>query len=96
MVIHAIIYLYMLEGVMMKDTMDVPLENNKNVDESIRGVLIEVIKNLDELGYNSIKQVAGYLQSGDLGYIPNYKDSRNKIATLDRDKISEELIRTYL
>ena len=59
MVIHAIIYLYMLEGVMMKDTMDVPLENNKNVDESIRGVLIEVIKNLDELGYNSIKQVAG-------------------------------------
>jgi len=71
-------------------------EDRLNNSEEIKKVLIEVINNLDELGYNAIKQVAGYLQSGDLGYISNYKDSRNIISELDRNEILEVLINNIL
>lgn len=62
----------------------------------VKRVIKEVINNLDELGYNAIKQMAGYLQSGDLGYISNYKGSRDKISELDRNKILEILIENCL
>lgn len=62
----------------------------------VKKVIKEVINNLDELGYNAIKQMAGYLQSGDLGYISNYKGSRDKISELDRNKILEILIENCL
>lgn len=71
---------------------EVHRDNNKE----IKKVLKEVINNLDELGYNAITQVTGYLQSGDLGYISNHKDSRNKISEYDRNEILEVLIKNIL
>ena len=83
---------YNMRGDIMKDSD----ENHKENYDEIKKVLKEVIDNLDELGYNAITQVAGYLQSGDLGYISNYKDSRNKLSEFDRNDILEALIKNVL
>lgn len=76
----------------MKDAGDEVHRDNKEIEK----VLKEVINNLDELGYNAITQMVGYLQSGDLGYISNYKDSRNKISEFTRNDILEALIKKIL
>lgn len=55
------------------------------------------IKNdLEERGYDSIKQIASYLISGDPGFISNYKDCRNKIVKIDRTSLIECLLENYL
>ncbi len=63
-------------------------------------MITETLKNvrdaLDEKGYNGINQIVGYLVSGDLAYISNYKKSRNKIQKIDREKIVEALLKNYL
>ena len=41
-------------------------------------------------------QLVGYLISNDLGYIPDFDDSRNKIAKLDRTLILESMMSEYL
>ena len=51
---------------------------------------------LEERGYNSINQLVGYLISGDPGYISNYKSARKKIMTIERTKILEVLVRSYI
>lgn len=80
----------------MKDSIysdeDKKLNDNTKISETLR----IVVNNLDELGYNAIKQVVGYLQSGDLGYISNHKNSRNLIAKLERNAILEALVRNIL
>lgn len=65
-------------------------------DMLVKETLKDVITSLDERGYNPINQVVGYLMSGDLGYISSYKDARNKISRLDRNKIIEVLLKDYL
>ena len=66
-----------------------------NVDEFedllIKDTLSNVVSALSEKGYNSINQVVGYLTSGDLAYISSYKNSRNQLAKIDREKIIEFL-----
>ncbi len=51
---------------------------------------------LEEKGYNGINQIVGYLMSGDLAYISNYKSARNCIQKLEREKIIETLLKYYL
>lgn len=58
--------------------------------------LKEVSKNLKERGYNPTNQIVGYILSGDLGYISSYKNSRKKIASLDRSTIVEIMLRKFL
>lgn len=58
--------------------------------------LKEVSKNLKERGYNPTNQIVGYILSGDLGYISSYKNSRKKIASLDRSTIIEIMLRKFL
>ncbi|MBQ3468703.1 MAG: IreB family regulatory phosphoprotein [Bacilli bacterium] len=55
-------------------------------------VLKEVYKALEERGYNPTDQMVGYLLSGDLGYISNYKDARKKIKRIDRSKLLAYLL----
>jgi uncharacterized protein (UPF0297 family) len=76
--------------------MESDIDSSTHTSERIKETIKTVVNNLDELGYNAVKQVAGYLQSGDLGYISNYKDSRNIIAELDRNEILETLIKNCL
>ena len=65
-------------------------------DEEIYNTLKKVYDNLKEKGYDPISQLKGYIISGDLGYISNYKKSRNKIGKYDRDEITEVLLRNFL
>ena len=71
--------------------------NSRNcLEEEVYSVLKVVYNDLSEKGYDPISQLKGYIISGDLGYISNYKKSRNKISKFDRDVIAEVLLRNYL
>ena len=59
-------------------------------------ILKEVTEALKGKGYQPIKQITGYLMSGDPGYISSYKDARKKISSIDRSKIIELLLRKGL
>lgn len=62
----------------------------------VQKTLAEIYDALEERGYNPINQLVGYLLSGDPGYISSYKDSRKKITSLDRAKIIETLLKSYI
>ena len=61
----------------------------------VKDTLNEAVESLEERGYNSINQLVGYLISGDPGYISSYKDARNKIQEIDREKIVEVLLKEF-
>lgn len=65
-------------------------------ESGIRNIIKEVSLSMEKKGYNSITQIVGYLISNDIGYIPDFDDNRNKMATLDRTVILENLISEYL
>lgn len=67
------------------------------MDESeIKLIIKEVSSSMQEMGYNPVTQIVGYLISNDLGYIPDFDDNRNKIAKLDRTLVLENMISEYL
>ena len=77
--------------------MDDETGNSKNsLEDELYSVLKTVYNDLMEKGYDPISQLKGYIISGDLGYISNYKKSRNKISKFDRDILAEVLLRNYL
>lgn len=65
-------------------------------DEVVKSTLRDVFESLEERGYNPINQIAGYIISGDLGYISSYKEARNKIAKIDRTVLVETILKSYL
>ena len=67
------------------------------MDESeIKKIIREISESLEKKGYSSVTQIVGYLISNDIGYIPDFDDNRNKMATLDRTVILENMISEYL
>lgn len=62
----------------------------------VEAILQEVFIALKEKGYDPVKQLVGYLMSGDPGYISSYKDARKKLTSIDRSRILEFLIRKGL
>ena len=72
------------------------LEPNEISEEEAREMLFNIKEDLEERGYDSIKQIAGYLISGDPGFISNYKDCRTRIVKIDRTSLIEELLYNYL
>ena len=62
----------------------------------IETTLDEIYDALKEKGYNPISQIVGYLVSGDPGYMTNYKNARDKMLGLDRNKVLELMVRNYL
>ena len=64
--------------------------------EEIKPIIKEISESMKDKGYDPITQIVGYLISNDLGYIPDFDDNRNKIATLDRTLIVESLLEEYL
>lgn len=71
---------------------DVDSINEKIVYNTIK----DVYDNLEERGYNPTNQIVGYILSGDLGYISSYKESRKKIASVDRSTLTEVLLKKFL
>ena len=71
-----------------------------NVDDvenyMITETLLKTKNALEEKGYNGINQIVGYLLSGDLAFISNYKNSRLNMQKLEREKIIEALLKNYL
>lgn len=51
---------------------------------------------LEEKGYDSVNQIAGYLISGDPGYISSYKDSRKKITSYERIELLNYLVKEFI
>ena len=64
--------------------------------EEIKPIIKEISESMKNKGYDPLNQIVGYLISNDLGYIPDFDDNRNKIATLDRTLIVEALLEDYL
>lgn len=64
--------------------------------ENIKKILMDVADALQERGYNSENQIAGYLISGDPAYISSHKNARAMIQQVERYEIIEELVRDYL
>ena len=65
-------------------------------ESEIKRIIKEVSVSLDKKGYSSVTQIVGYLISNDIGYIPDFDDNRNKMATLDRTLILESMMNEYL
>jgi uncharacterized protein (UPF0297 family) len=65
-------------------------------DSEIKNMIRNVCESLENKGYDSISQLSGFIISNDLGYIPEFDDNRNKMATLDRMLILEKMISEYL
>ena len=76
---------------------DTQLFNVEEINDSlIEKTVKEVYADLEEIGYNPINQLAGYIMSGDPGYITSHKEARKRISQLDRAKLIELLVRKYL
>lgn len=81
----------------MDDKNTTMLFNISEVNEKlIKDTLKDAYESLEERGYNPINQLVGYIISGDLGYISSYKETRNKMAKIDRTVLVEELLKNYL
>lgn len=73
------------------------LFNVKLLEEAnIKMTLKEVKDILEERGYNPINQLAGYLMSGDPGYITSYKGAREKIVSLERTQVLAIMLEDFL
>lgn len=78
----------------MDKTMMIKTEEIKN--EKTKKELKSICDDLEERGYNPLKQIAGYIISGDPGYISSYKDCRGRIKELDRTSLVEIMLQYYL
>ena len=58
--------------------------------------LIEVYRSLESRGYNPTSQIIGYLITGDPGYVTSFENARNKMTSLDREKVLEIVLKDYI
>jgi len=65
-------------------------------ESDIKKIICEVSDSMTKKGYDAKTQIIGFLISNDLGYIPDFEDSRNKIAQFDRIVILENMLQEYL
>ena len=65
-------------------------------NEMIEKIILEVVEALKFRGYDPVDQIVGYLMSGDPGYISSYMDARKKITSIERTKILEILVKSYI
>ncbi len=66
------------------------------IDENIKKELIEVSKDLEDRGYEPIKQIVAYLVSGDPGYISSYKECRTRLTKFQREEILELMLTNFI
>ena len=63
---------------------------------SAKDILEIVYKALSEKGYNPVKQIVGYIMSGDPTYITSHNGARSLIMKMERDELVEEMLKTYI
>ena len=69
---------------------------NSERDKTTFEILSIVYDALEERGYNPVDQIVGFILSGDPSYITSHHDVRNLIRQLDREELTEELVRAFL
>lgn len=62
----------------------------------ISKTLIEVYRSLEGRGYNPTSQIIGYLITGDPGYITSFEGARDKMTSLNREKVLEIILMDYM
>lgn len=71
--------------------------DTKNImDENTKNTLQDICTDLEEIGYNPVKQIVAYLVSGDPGYISSHKECRNRILKFKREDILEIMLVNYI
>jgi len=66
------------------------------LDAKVARTIKEVISDLEEKGYDPIKQIVGYLVTIDPAYISNYKDARKKLTKIELSKFFEVLLKDFI
>ena len=65
-------------------------------DQKAQVILKEVYDALVEKEYDPIRQIVGYLLSGDPTYITSHNNARNIISRMERDELLVVLVGSYL
>ena len=68
----------------------------KDQDIEVKDVVEQVYRALIEKGYNPVKQIVGYIMSGDPTYITSHKGARSLIRRVERDEMIELLLEDYI
>ena len=66
------------------------------IDRNTRNTLNKICDDLQERGYNPVKQIVAYLISGDPGYISSYKECRSRILEFKREDIIEVMLVNFI
>ena len=66
------------------------------IAQNIKETLSNICMDLEERGYNPVKQIVAYLTSGDPGYISSYKECRERILAFKREDIIEVMLVRYI
>ena len=64
--------------------------------QSTKEDLVSIYNDLEERGYEPIKQIVAYLISGDPGYISSYKECRSRITKYSREDILEVMLNDFI
>lgn len=72
------------------------VDSDTIVEKDIKKSLISICEDLEERGYNPIKQIVAYLISGDPGYISSYKECRSRLLQYKREDILEVVLVKYI
>ena len=72
------------------------VDTKRIIDEKTKSALISIIDDLEERGYEAIKQIVAYLTSGDPGYVSSYKECRNRILEFKREDILEVMLVDFI
>ena len=64
--------------------------------KTLKDDLMTVSRSLNEIGYDAVNQIVGYILSGEPAYIPRHNNARNNIRRHHPDEIVDELVRYYL
>ena len=72
------------------------VDTKRIIDEKTKSALISLIDDLEERGYEAIKQIVAYLISGDPGYVSSYKECRNRILEFKREDILEVMLVDFI
>ncbi|MFV0274852.1 MAG: IreB family regulatory phosphoprotein [Bacilli bacterium] len=79
---------------MINNTVFFDFNDTKSLN--IKNEILEIVSNLQELGYDPVAQLTGYIISDDLSYITNFKNSRDIIRNIDKTKLIEVLVREFV
>ena len=72
------------------------VDTKRIIDEKTKSALISIIDDLEERGYEAIKQIVAYLISGDPGYVSSYKECRSRILEFKREDILEVMLVDFI